>query len=64
MTLRGWKEITDYTKLSDRTIKELRVRKENPFPLVFISRKPYLSKTLFEEWIKSETIAQKKAVNS
>jgi len=54
MTLRGWKEITEYTKLSVRAIKDLSKKDKNPFPLVWIARKPFLTTELFEVWIEKE----------
>lgn len=54
MTLRGWKEITEHTKLTPRVIKSLLSRNYNPFPLVYVARKPLTTKKLFAEWIESE----------
>jgi len=60
MPLRGWKEITKHTKLSIKAIKELSRRPRNPFPLIYISRKPFITKKLFVEWIEAENEAQNK----
>jgi len=61
MTLRGWKEIEAYTKLSVRAIKTLAKRAKNPFPVVYIARKPFMTETLFSKWIEAENESQKKA---
>ena len=59
MTLRGWKEITEHTKLTPRVVKSLFNRGYNPFPLVYVARKPLTTKKLFQEWIETEVSNQK-----
>lgn len=61
MTLRGWKQITEYTGLSEASIKELMERKKNPFPVIMIARKYMTTEKQFNAWIDREIESQKAA---
>jgi|APSaa5957512622_1039677.scaffolds.fasta_scaffold74114_3 hypothetical protein len=64
MSLCGWKSIREHTGLSENAIKELSKEKNNPFPLVYIKRKPFTTKERFTLWINTEIDKEKRGYNS
>lgn len=54
MTLRGWKDIVEYTGISRMTLLKLINDEKEPFPIVKIAGKYMTTREKIDEWINKK----------